>query len=78
MAASGDTTTVPLWGFVAGSSLLISMYGGLLGILPAFVSDTFGSKNATSIFGRWVCMPWVLLCRGLCIESMWYCEYDLR
>eukprot|EP00035_Acanthoeca_spectabilis_P024692 m.454930 g.454930 ORF g.454930 m.454930 type:complete len:651 (-) comp20776_c0_seq1:1037-2989(-) len=52
MAASGDATTVPLWGFVAGSSLLISMYGGLLGVLPALVSDTFGSKNATSIFGR--------------------------
>eukprot|EP00041_Stephanoeca_diplocostata_P019613 m.426030 g.426030 ORF g.426030 m.426030 type:complete len:673 (+) comp21351_c0_seq1:299-2317(+) len=47
-----DPSATPVWAFVAGSSLLISCYGGLLGVLPAMVSDTFGAKNTASIFGR--------------------------
>lgn len=47
-----DPTDVPLWAFVGGSSLLISCYGGLLGVLPAYIADTFGLKNTTPIFGR--------------------------
>lgn len=47
-----DPTVMPLWAFVGASSALVSFYGGLLGILPAYVSDTFGAKNTPSIFGR--------------------------
>ena len=51
---AAEPSTVPLWAFVAGSSVVISCYGGLLGILPAYVNDKFGARNATSIFG--LCM----------------------
>jgi len=49
---ANDPSTASLWAFVGGTSVLISCYGGLLGVLPAYVSDTFGAKNQTSIFGR--------------------------
>ena len=32
-----DPTVMPLWAFVGASSALVSFYGGLLGILPAYV-----------------------------------------
>ncbi len=38
--------------FCGASALCITTYGGLLGILPAYISDTFGIKNTPSIFGR--------------------------
>jgi len=48
----GGESTMPLYGFIACSSLLVSCYGGLLGILPPYISDLCGAKNATSIYGR--------------------------
>jgi hypothetical protein len=41
-----------MWSFVGASCAAITCYGGLLGILPAYISDTFGIKNTTPIFGR--------------------------
>jgi len=41
-----------MWGFCAAAGVCITTYGGLLGILPAYISDTFGIKNTPSIFGR--------------------------
>jgi len=41
-----------VYAFTAASCGLVTCYGGLLGILPAYISDVFGNKNAPSIFGR--------------------------
>lgn len=50
VSLSADPTY--LWAFTGASCAAISCYGGLLGILPAYISDTFGIKNTPSIFGR--------------------------
>lgn len=50
VALSPDTNL--MWGFCAAAGVCITTYGGLLGILPAYISDTFGIKNTPSIFGR--------------------------
>jgi len=51
-AVSLEPSTTHLWMFVATSSALVTCYGGLLGVLPAYIADTFGVKNTTPIFAR--------------------------
>ena len=39
-------------GFCGSTGLLLTMYGGLYALLPAFAADLFGEKHVTAIFGR--------------------------
>eukprot|EP00756_Hemistasia_phaeocysticola_P041405 Hpha_TRINITY_DN16914_c1_g2::TRINITY_DN16914_c1_g2_i2::g.53923::m.53923 len=42
----------PVYAFCAGSGVLVSFYGASVAILPAYISDQFGVKNTTTVFGR--------------------------
>ena len=51
-ALSTTGSTIPLVGFYSSSLLLISMYGGIYALLPAFAADLYGARHVTAIFGR--------------------------
>ena len=52
MAVADPTAIAPLAGFYGGTMLLITMYGGVYALLPAYAADIFGQKHVTAIFGR--------------------------
>jgi MFS family permease len=43
---------VPLALFYGGTLVVVSFYGGLFSVLPAYLADTFGIKHAGAIHGR--------------------------
>jgi MFS family permease len=45
-------SAVPLVAFVGGTALMVSFYGGLFSVLPAYLADVFGQKNVGAIHGR--------------------------
>lgn len=48
-----DTANVtPLVMFCGATLILISFYGAVFAVLPAYVADTFGQKHVGTIFGR--------------------------
>eukprot|EP01065_Artemidia_motanka_P053432 TRINITY_DN9904_c0_g1_i2.p1 TRINITY_DN9904_c0_g1~~TRINITY_DN9904_c0_g1_i2.p1 ORF type:complete len:636 (+),score=152.78 TRINITY_DN9904_c0_g1_i2:111-1910(+) len=47
-----EPSAFPVYAFCGGSALLVSFYGASTAILPAYIADTFGLKNTTTIFGR--------------------------
>ena len=47
--------SLPLMGFVASLCGVITCYGGLFSVMPAYVADIFGPKYAASIMGRLLC-----------------------
>eukprot|EP01129_Flabellula_baltica_P005573 TRINITY_DN2032_c0_g1_i1.p1 TRINITY_DN2032_c0_g1~~TRINITY_DN2032_c0_g1_i1.p1 ORF type:complete len:428 (+),score=80.62 TRINITY_DN2032_c0_g1_i1:1545-2828(+) len=50
---SAGAATVPiLVTFYVSTFFLVSFYGGIFGVLPAYISDIFGPKNVGSIHGR--------------------------
>lgn len=44
--------TVPLYVFCGGTMAMISFYGGLFSVLPAYLADIFGQKHVGAIHGR--------------------------
>jgi len=52
MASEGTSGTLPLYMFVGGTVAIVSFYGGLFSVLPAYISDVFGSKHTSGIHGR--------------------------
>jgi len=43
---------LPLSVFLASTILIVSFYGGLFSVLPAFLADIFGQKHSGAIHGR--------------------------
>jgi MFS family permease len=49
---SADPNTATLYAFYFGTMAMISFYGGLFSVLPAYLADVFGSKHVGAIHGR--------------------------
>ena len=45
-------TQMHSYAFVGGSVAIVSFYGGLFSVLPAYISDVFGGKHTSGIHGR--------------------------
>eukprot|EP00466_Bigelowiella_natans_P005581 jgi/Bigna1/77153/fgenesh1_pg.46_\ len=54
-ASMPEMGAAPLAGFVASMLGIISCYGGLFAVLPAYVADIYGAQNAGAIMGRLLC-----------------------
>ncbi len=54
-ATSPELGAGPLAGFVIGTCGIITCYGGLFAVTPAYVADIFGPANAPAIMGRVLC-----------------------
>lgn len=52
VAVSGTMGTTPLYIFYGTSFAIVTWYGGVLGMVPSYVADTFGTKNSGPIYGR--------------------------
>eukprot|EP00283_Hemiselmis_rufescens_P008528 CAMPEP_0173433144 /NCGR_PEP_ID=MMETSP1357-20121228/10699_1 /TAXON_ID=77926 /ORGANISM="Hemiselmis rufescens, Strain PCC563" /LENGTH=286 /DNA_ID=CAMNT_0014397825 /DNA_START=207 /DNA_END=1067 /DNA_ORIENTATION=- len=55
MVTHWATTTgsvLPLYAFYGSTLLMISFYGGLASLMPAYISDLFGLKHVGAIHGR--------------------------
>jgi MFS family permease len=46
------SNTLPLSLFCGATVVIISFYGAVFAVLPAYVADTFGQKHVGTIFGR--------------------------
>ena len=49
---SADPSTATLYAFYFGTMGMISFYGGLFSVLPAYLADIFGAKHVGAIHGR--------------------------
>jgi hypothetical protein len=49
---STDPGTAPLVLFFAGTWFVVSFYGGVFSVLPAYIADLFGQKHVGAIHGR--------------------------
>ena len=49
---STDASLAPLVLFYGGTWLVVSFYGGVFSVLPAYLSDLFGQKHVGAIHGR--------------------------
>ncbi len=45
-------TVAPLYAFIGSTVMIVSFYGAVFAVLPAYVADTFGQKYLGTIFGR--------------------------
>ena len=45
-------STAPLVAFIGSMVMIVSFYGAVFAVLPAYVADTFGQKYMGTIFGR--------------------------
>jgi hypothetical protein len=45
-------STAPLVAFIGSMVMIVSFYGAVFAVLPAYVADTFGQKHMGTIFGR--------------------------
>lgn len=53
MDSSGSSeASIHLTAFYTGSVLAITFYGGVFSVLPAYIADLFGQKNAGAIHGK--------------------------
>lgn len=51
-ASEDPTSTSPLLIFCGGTFVIISFYGGIFSVLPAYTADLFGQKHVGAIHGR--------------------------
>lgn len=51
-SVSADSGSLPLVLFAAGTCTVITFYGGLFSVLPAYLADVFGEKHVGAIHGR--------------------------
>lgn len=51
-AGAGAASMVPLSLFLGSTVLMVSFYGGLFSVLPAYLADLFGLKHVGAIHGR--------------------------
>lgn len=53
MESTGSNEAIlPLAAFYTGSILAITFYGGIFSVLPAYIADLYGQKNAGAIHGK--------------------------
>jgi hypothetical protein len=52
LASADPSATLPLAGFYGSTLLLITAYGGVYALLPAFAADLYGARHVSAIFGR--------------------------
>lgn len=50
--AAGDPSILPLVLFYGGTTAIVSFYGGLFSVLPAYIADLYGQKHTGAIHGR--------------------------
>ena len=46
---AASSSALPLALYYAGTALIVSFYGGLFAVLPAYIADIFGLKHAGMI-----------------------------
>lgn len=51
-AMINPASTLPLTMFVGSTLVIVSFYGAVFAVLPAYVAETFGQKHMGAIFGR--------------------------
>ena len=44
--------SLPLYAFIGGSCFVVSCYGGIFSVLPAYLADVFGERNVGAIHGK--------------------------
>jgi len=49
---SSEPSVAPLVLFFGGTWLIVSFYGGVFSVLPAYIADIFGQRNVGAIHGR--------------------------
>ena len=54
VATGAPLGMVPLVAYCGSVAALVSFYGGVYAVLPAFLAETFGTKHLAGIHGRWV------------------------
>ena len=52
MVSNPAAGTLPLTLFCGSSFAMVTFYGGLMSVAPAYVGDLFGAKHQSPIFGR--------------------------
>jgi len=56
---SPEPTVVPLYLFCGTTALMMTTYGGLLAVLPAYAADLYGVRQTTNVYGKalsgWAC-----------------------
>eukprot|EP01051_Picozoa_sp_SAG22_P013761 SAG22_NODE_1579_length_4066_cov_7.513486_2_plen_466_part_00 len=71
LAAADPTAVAPLVGFCGSTMVMITMYGGVYALLPAYAADIFGQKHVTAIFGRLMtAAPVAALCGPLLLTNL--------
>ena len=50
--AVGTTATTPLWALYGTTFAIVTAYGGVLGVMPAYTAEVFGPKESSVIYGR--------------------------
>lgn len=48
----GSASVAPLVLFAGGTAAVVSFYGGLFSVLPAYIADVFGPKHTAAHHGR--------------------------
>ena len=43
---------MPTYLFVGGTTIMMTSYGGLFSVLPAYINDLFGTKHVGAIHGK--------------------------
>lgn len=54
MAAAGSAGAMPLYLFYGTTFMMVTWYGGVLAMIPAYSADLFGQKEVGVIYGRMV------------------------
>lgn len=49
---TGEASNLPLYTFCAGTTLAVSIMGGVFSVLPAYEADLYGAKFVGAIHGR--------------------------
>jgi len=49
---SAEPSTTPLYLFCGVTGLMITTYGGLLAVIPAYGADMFGTPNTSNVYGK--------------------------
>lgn len=55
------SSTLPLFAFVGATGLIVSFYGAVFAVLPAYVADTFGQKHMVRVSGELLCLSYSLI-----------------
>ena len=51
-ATAADPNAMQVYVFMGGTMMMVSFYGGLFSVLPAYLADVFGSRHVGAIHGK--------------------------